>query len=112
MNYNQTVTDYISKAPDNQIAILETLRELIHKSVPGTTEEIKWRMPVFKKTKNFTYLSFSKNHVTLGFYNLNEEQDPKKLLEGEGKTMRHVKIKSLEDIDQKQFSTWLKATAI
>lgn len=33
MKYNQKVTDYIEKAGEDQIAILETLRKLIHESV-------------------------------------------------------------------------------
>lgn len=111
MNYNQNVSDYISQARVDQIEILEILRALIHKSVAGTTEDFKWGMPVFKKNKIFTYLRFSAKHITLGFYHIDRILDPTSLLEGEGKTMRHVKIYTKEDINTEQFDLWFKATA-
>lgn len=111
MNFNEKVSDYIKQAPKEQLEILEELRMLIHKSVVETKEEIKWGMPVFKKNKTFTYLRFSAKHVTLGFYNIDRIQDPQNILEGDGKTMRHVKIYNKKDIDKKQFAEWLKATA-
>lgn len=111
MNYNKTITDYISKAAEEQIEMLEILRELIHKTIPGTTEEIKWRMPVFATTKNYCYFRFAKKHITFGFYNFEKINDPKGLLEGEG-TMRHVKIKSKEDINKVLFVEWLKAISL
>ena len=55
MNYNKTVTEYINKVQGEQIETLEILRKLIHTSVVGVIEEIKWGFPVFKKTKDFAY---------------------------------------------------------
>ena len=63
MNYNQKVTEYIYKASEGQIATLEELRKLVHESVENVTEEIKWNMPVFAKTKDFAYLRFAKKHI-------------------------------------------------
>ncbi len=108
MNYNKKVTEYIDRASDEQIVILETLRKLIHESAMGVSEEMKWNMPVFAKTKDFAYLRFAKNHITLGFYNINKIKDPDNLLEGEGNTLKHIKIKSEKDIKQKIISEWLK----
>ena len=111
MSFNRKATDYINGASENQIEILETLRQLIHSSIPDTTEDFKWRMPVFIKSKIFTYLRYSKEHVTLGFYNIERLKDPNKMLEGTGKTMRHIKIRGLEDIDKKLITEWLQGTA-
>ena len=112
MAYSEDVTNYIAKAAPEQIEILETLRQLIHEAVPGVSEAVKWRMPVFKLTKNFTWIQANKNHVTFGLYNANELQDPKGLLEGGGKGLRHVKIRELDDIDKAQFKKWLKKVAV
>lgn len=111
MNQNEKVTEYINNAPTEQVHLLETLRLLIHETIPETTEELKWGMPVFKKTKAFTYLRSSKNHVALGFYNIERINDPKGMLEGTGKTMRHLKIKQPEDIDSTFIRESLTATA-
>lgn len=108
MNYNQKVTDYISKASKEQIEKLETLRQLVHESVKDVTEEIKWNMPVFGKTKDFAYLRFSKKHITLGFYHIDKLKDPDNLLEGEGNTLKHIKITELDSKLKQLIKKWLK----
>lgn len=111
MNFNPKVTAYISQATPEQIELLETLRQLIHENVPETTEEIKWNIPVFAKTKDYTYLRFAKKHITFGFYNTDKIEDPDNILEGSGKTLKHIKIRVLEDIDKALIGKWLKAIA-
>jgi hypothetical protein len=105
------VTNYIKKAPSPQKEIMENLRTLIHESIPGTTEEFKWGQPIFKKNKDFCYLKTTKNHVNLGFLNFEILNDPDSLLEGTGKQMRHVKIKSTEEIKYDLFKEWFRASA-
>ena len=105
---NSQVTEYIDKAPPEQQAIMNVLRELIHESVPGVSEEFKWSRPVFKAAKDFTYLKTAKAHVTLGFYNFDKIEDKGNRLEGTGSAMRHVKIKTLDDIDRELFGTWFR----
>lgn len=104
---NKEVTAYIENAAAEQKEILETVRTLIHQAVPNVSEEFKWSRPIFRTTKDFAYLQANKNHVNLGFYkgfeNLN---DPNKLLEGTGKTMRHIKLKKASDIDGELLKEW------
>ncbi len=108
MNYNKKVTEYIDNATEDQIVILEAIRKLIHATVEDVSEEIKWKFPVFAKGKDFAYLRFAKNHITLGFYNIDKIKDPDNLLEGEGNTLKHIKIKKSDDIKSKIISQWLK----
>lgn len=108
MNYNKKVTEYIDNASEEQIVILEAIRKLIHETVDNVSEEIKWKMPVFSNGKDFAYLRFSKKHITLGFYNINKIKDPDNLLEGEGNTLKHIKIKNTGEIKPKIISEWLK----
>ncbi|MDG1148325.1 MAG: DUF1801 domain-containing protein [Crocinitomicaceae bacterium] len=112
MGYNEKVTEYINSAQEDQIETLEILRKLIHESVSSVTEEIKWGIPVFAKTKDFTYLRFSKKHITFGFYNIDKIEDLNNLLEGSGSTMKHIKIKNKTDFDEKVVSKWLKSIAV
>lgn len=108
MGFNQKITEYISKASVEQIATLETLRQLIHDTVENVTEEIKWNMLVFGKTKDFAYLRFSKKHITLGFYNIDKLIDPDNKLEGEGNKLKHIKITQLDNKLKQQIIEWLK----
>ena len=108
MNINPEVSNYISQADETQIPLLERIRQIIHKSVPGTTEALKWKMPVFAKKKDYSYMRFSKKHITLGFYHPEKIVDPDNMMEGEGKTMRHIKITQLDKNLEKRIANWLK----
>ena len=47
----------------------------------------------------FSYVDAFKAHVNIGFFRGTELADPKGLLEGNGKFMRHVKLRSGHDFD-------------
>jgi hypothetical protein len=108
---DQQITDYIENAPSEQTTIMQTIRSLIHESVPEVTEEFKWSRPVFRVTKDFAYLKTSKNYVTLGFNNFQKIDDPGGKLEGTGKDMRHIKLRSVNDIDPVELKKWFVAVA-
>ncbi len=108
---NPQVTDYIEKSEENQKNIMSIVRALVHENVPEVIEEFKWSRPVFTANKSFAYLKTAKNHVTLGFYKFERLNDPQNLLEGTGKDMRHIKLKSEDDIDAKLLGEWLKMSA-
>lgn len=104
---NKQVTEYIHNAPTEQKEIMEIIRSLIHKNVENVMEDFKWNRPIFKSTKDFAYLQSNKSYVNLGFYNGFEKLDDSKgLLEGTGKTMRHIKLKNVSDINHELLSGW------
>jgi hypothetical protein len=104
--------EWFDEAPANQRPIVNALRKLIKSSVPGVVEEIKWSRPIYSTTNGmFCYLHRTKNHVTLGFHEGTSLKDPKNLLEGTGKGMRHVKITSAADIDQSALRQFVKQAA-
>ncbi len=109
MNYSIEVTKYTESSPHDLIEVMDLLRQIIHKCVPGTEEAIKWGFPVFSfQGKDFTYLRYAKKHITLGLYNPSKISYKKNLLQGKGHTLTHIKITKLEDIDKGLISTWLK----
>lgn len=112
MTSNPRVTEYIQNAPEEQRFILDQLRALIHKAVSEVDEDVKWGIPVFTKTKIFTYLRSTKKHVALGIYNIEKINDENGILQGTGKQMKHLKFETSEDIDEQLIIEWLKITAI
>jgi hypothetical protein len=108
---NEQITDYINNAPDEQKRIMEIVRGIIHENVPGVREEFKWSRPVFGKEKDFAYLKAAKAYVTLGFTNFKKLDDPDNLLEGTGKDMRHIKLKTADSIDRDLLRKWMVAAA-
>lgn len=100
-----SVDDYIKKQPSIQKDILRRLRKLILKAAPGIVEEMKMGVPWYEGK---FYLVSLRNHVNLGVaYNsmLDKYQDG---LEGKGKYMRHVKVFSLNDIDERKLVKLMK----
>jgi hypothetical protein len=95
------VTDtngWFGAAPEGQRPVLAALRELILAAGPGVVEEFKWGRPCYSAAAGlFCYLHRTRNHVTLGFHRGTALKDPKGLLEGEGKGMRHVKLTTVAE---------------
>ncbi|RYY99553.1 MAG: DUF1801 domain-containing protein [Chitinophagaceae bacterium] len=106
---NAEVSRYIQDAPDNQRSILETVRRLVHECVPAVQEDFKWSRPVFRAARDFAYLKTAKGYVTLGFYDAGRLHDPEGRLEGTGSSMRHIKLRTLADVDAAPLPEWLRA---
>ena len=100
------IDEYINKQKDPQKEVCNHLRSLLRKTIPGIKEEMKWGVPVFADGK--FYIGSFKNSVNLGFSidGLNDREIA--LFKGIGKTMRHIKIKSLQDIDEKTLVKLIK----
>lgn len=47
----------------------------------------------------FAYVNVFRSHVNVGFFRGAELPDPKGILEGTGRFMRHVKLRPTEDVD-------------
>lgn len=104
---NNQVSEYIENAPLEQKEIMNILRHLIHQNIQDVVEDFKWNRPIFKTTKEFAYFLANKNYLTLGFTkNFEKLDDPNKILEGTGKTMRHIKLKKTSDIDIELIKKW------
>jgi len=103
------VESWIAALPPAQARILTRVRELIITTIPAASESIKWSRPCYETEDGlFCYLHASKNHATLGFERGAYFDDPKGILEGSWKNMRHVKLRSFEDIAVSSITHLLK----
>jgi len=98
------VDDYIEKQGSPQREIVQELRGIIIKTLPGVKEEFKMGVPWYGKY----YIVALKGHVNLGFSVAGLSNEDKALFEGEGKLMRHIKIRSLNGIDEGKIAELLK----
>ena len=87
--------------------MLDELRELIFETIEGVQENYKWSRPVYGVNSNSVYLQRTKKHVTLGFFDATSIKDELGLLEGNGKDMRHIKIKDTNDMNLDAFRQML-----
>lgn len=84
--------------------VARALRRQIAELMHGVTEVCWTRQRIAsygvgpkKMSEHFCYVGLNKAHVNLGFYYGSELPDPKGLLEGDGKLLRHVKIRNLSE---------------
>ena len=102
---DKKVTEYIEKQKSSHKEICQKLREIILNLFPNIKEEMKYGVPYYD---NMYYIVALKTHVNLGFSIKNLTKKEISLFEGSGKTTRHIKVNSFEDIDEKNILNLLK----
>ena len=81
--------------------VVAGLKTLVKELVPGTKETVNaWGVPTFVEKNPFAFYMVGKKHVTFGFPFATSLPDPNGLLEGSGKNMRHVKLRSADDLEK------------
>ncbi len=105
---NQEVTTYIENSTENHKATLTALRKLVLSIAPNVNEQFKWSRPVYAFEKDFCYLKTTKKHVTLGFFEFDKIKTNTQLIEGTGKSMRHIKISEVKDISDFQLKEMIE----
>ena len=92
--------------------VVRALRSFVKRAVPRTRETVNsWGIPTFEAKDPFCYCMVGKNHLTFGFHYGTALEDPEGLLEGTGKNIRHVKLRKVEDLDQKGLRELVQASA-
>jgi len=92
------IDDYVKKAGKLE-EVAEAVRALMKKSVKGVEEYVNpWKIPSFDSNGPLCCFMVGKQHVTFAFMRGAALSDPEKLLEGKGKGVRHVKLRSVDDV--------------
>lgn len=60
-----TIDDYLRAFPPDIRALLQQIREVIHREVPQAQETISYRMPAFRTTEVLVYFAAFKRHIGL-----------------------------------------------
>lgn len=107
VNTHGTFSDALSGSSVEITEIANRLRDLIINMYPDVVEVpwpkqriIGYGVGPKKMTEHFCYLGLHLNHVNLGFYYGAKLPDPQGLLEGTGKSMRHIKVRGMEELER------------
>jgi hypothetical protein len=104
----RTIEEYIEGLGDWRGEIVGAIDRLVRKAAPEADASIKWAQPVYEQGGPFAYVKAFGSSVNLGFWRGTELTDPDGRLEGTGDRMRHVKLRSPDDVDAKRFSAWVE----
>lgn len=112
-DFGKPIEGFFAKQPANLRAILEALRELANEAAPDATTALKWGMPFYSiDGAMMCALGAHKAHVNLILTGPPDAfPDPKGRLSGEGKTGRHLKLTSIDELPRAEVRQWLKIAA-
>jgi hypothetical protein len=101
---------FFAQLPDHKMKLAMQVRDIFLSADEKITEAIKWNQLTFIYRGNlaFIYSLGRTDYINLGFWKAVQLRDPKKLLEGTGKGMRHLKIRSEKDISARQIRAWAR----
>ena len=95
------------------------LREIILEEVPNASESIYQTYTVAiwfgfsEKMKDmFCYIATNARHINLGFPRGSTLPDPNRVLEGEGKAMRHIKFSSTAELERNYVRRYIQASVV
>ena len=99
------------QSPKNQ-AIIRGLRRLVKRVGPGLSEAVKWGNGCWVGSNGpVAYVYSAPDYVQFGFFRGSSLKDPRGLLEGKGKYVRHTKVREPSGIDERSFAALLRQAA-
>ena len=92
------IDEYVAKA-GKQKDVVKGLRSLVKRTLAGCEEYVNpWKIPSFDSNGTVCGFMTGKEHVTFIFLRGAALPDPERLLEGTGKSVRHVKVRTVADV--------------
>ena len=92
------IDKYVAKAGKMQ-GVMKGLRTLVKRTIAGCEEYVNpWKIPSFDSNGTLCGFMTGKEHVTFIFLRGAALPDPEGLLEGTGKHVRHVKVRTAADV--------------
>ncbi len=106
------ISTYVEKKGPMLLPVAEGLRRLMKKTVAEVKESVNpWKIPTFESGGPMCFFMVGKNHVTFGFLRGTALKDPGGLLEGTGKNLRHVKLRTVEDLKRPELRSLIAEAA-
>lgn len=89
-------------------AIVQAVRQRVQQLFPHCGEVVKYGGILFTAEVQFAGVFAYQAHVSVEFGHGAQIADPFGLLEGQGKGRRHLKLRTLSDLDDKHLSEYLQ----
>jgi hypothetical protein len=104
--------DYLVDQPPRNRAIIRALRDFVRRVAPRLTEAVKWGNGCWVGQNGpVAYVYSATGYVQFGFIRGSALNDPKGLLQGDGKYVRHIKLRAASEIDERTFAALLRQAA-
>jgi uncharacterized protein YdhG (YjbR/CyaY superfamily) len=98
--------EYIEKQKSPQKEILKRVRKIFQETLPHCEEKMAWGVITYASGK--FYIAAMKDRVHVGFAVTGLSEDEISMFEGSGKTMKHIKIPTLESIEENRLAKMIE----
>ena len=100
---------YLADQPPKNRTLIRALRDFVARTSPKLEESVKWGNGCWLNGKApVAYVYSDRGFVQFGFIRGSSLVDPKGLLEGKGQYVRHIQVRTLDDIDERAFAALLR----
>ncbi|QOY91110.1 DUF1801 domain-containing protein [Paludibaculum fermentans] len=103
-----SVEQWVARLSPEQQAIFAEVRDTVAQQAPAAAVLIKWGHPIWDSGGPFILFKPATHHVTLGFWHGTALPDPEGLLEGEGGSVRHIKLRVPGDLRKFPVDQWIQ----
>lgn len=109
MKTYKTFEEWAENQSEKQRKIVSKLRKLVADVAPRLVETSKWGNAVWVKGDlPLIYIHSKNDHIQFGFFGGALLADPQKTFSGKGKFVRHLKVETEKDIDEKSYATMIR----
>lgn len=107
-----TFDEFLADQTTRNQKLIRVLRKFVKRVSPRLEESVKWGQGCWLKGNTpIAYVHCEDDYVQFGFFGGSVLKDPKGLLNGKGKFVRHIKVVTRTDIDEAAFAALLKQAA-
>jgi len=105
--------EYLEDQTSRNQAIIRTLRGFVKRAQPKLDEAVKWGNGCWVGSNGpVAYVYSDAGYVQFGFFKGSSLRDPKGLLEGKGRYVRHIKVRNRSAIDARAFAALLRQATL
>lgn len=103
---------YVADQSPRNRAVIRALAKFVKRVAPKLEQSVKWGNGCWVKGKvPIAYVYSAPEHTQFGFFHGASLDDPCGLLEGKGQYVRHIKVRTVADIDEAAFGALLRQAA-
>lgn len=106
------VDEYIDKLSPERQLLAQAVRRIINQTAAHLEECVRWENPCYFFYGPVCYFASSRSGLHFGFFRGKELADPGKRLVSRNGQLPHIKLRTLEDIDEEYFSDLVRQAVL
>ena len=107
MKRSKNVDSWLAELDPSVRQVAQSIRGLIEEISPDLRETVKWGQPIYSGNSEVLYIGATDSYVKIGFFRGGALGPSVSGMDGDGKNLRHVKIRALDDLNPRRLAMWI-----